>query len=181
MAVKRTAAIPSSRQAIAVFKTDKGEVVNVIPSREFYRLLAQWFRLLNSNGVLAKIEDDSVALANDVAQNTSDIIKNQTDINTNNTSIAAINADLVIITNDISTLAADLALVSASLASHVTQMTAHGSNGDIVGFNDLAGPALAGLVEQASDVGAAAGWADPVAQGWANTLRANLKAAGIMA
>lgn len=57
--------------------------------------------------------------------------------------------------------------------------TVPATNGTI-GFS-AATTTIYGLVKQAADVGAAAGWADATAQAWANSLRDNLRAVGIMA
>lgn len=78
----------------------------------------------------ASIEENALA----IESNTESIVQNALAIAENADAITA-NADAII-------------LLSQSLDSHVNAFEAHGSNGDIVGFNDLAEEAKAGLVNR---------------------------------
>jgi len=180
MAVKRPYAIPSAREAIAVFVDGSGDNIDVHASRELYRWLSQIERLVGKNSVLSAVEDENVEIAGDVADNAGDIVDNQSDINTNNTSITQINADLVIITTDISTLATDLGLLATAFGNHASATSAHGSNGYIVGNLDLATLLAAGLVKKTADPGIPAFAVLNDAQVWCANLRTNLIAAGII-
>lgn len=70
----------------------------------------------------------------------SDIIQIQVDQNTTN-----IASNLVLIGNNTTAIV----LVASNLNDHELETTAHGSNGDIVGFLDLATTLVVGLVKEA--------------------------------
>ena len=165
--------IPQSREAIAIIdlaaltsaledakqgvKPDIEQPI-IYATRNFYKFLSL-------------TEDTALRDAGDIAGAL-------TAIDTNNTSITQINADLV-------TIIANAAALAAIVNTHVAATSAHGANGDIVGTNDLAQPLPqpAGVVNQAQDVGDPAGLFTTlaIAEGWAEQLRDNLQAAGIMA
>lgn len=54
--------------------------------------------------------------------------------------------------DDIAVNAADIVVIASSLDSHVNAFEAHGSNGDIVGFNDTATESTVGLVARMASI-----------------------------
>lgn len=87
------------------------------------------------------IETNALAIAQnaeDIAANTESIIQNAMAISKNASDIAA-NASAIV-------------LLANSLDNHVNAFQAHGSNGDIVGFNDLADETTCGLVKRMTSI-----------------------------
>lgn len=103
------------------------------------------------NDLVAAVEANIIAIAANkeaietnalaIAQNAEDIAANTEAIIQNALAIAQNTAD-------ISANAAAIVLLANSLDSHVNASQAHGSNGDIVGFNDLADESTVGLVKR---------------------------------
>lgn len=87
------------------------------------------------------IEQNSLKIATnaeDIAANTESIIQNALAIAQNASDIAA--------------NAAEIVLLADSLDLHVNAFEAHGSNGNIVGFNDVANESTRGLVKRMSSI-----------------------------
>ena len=87
------------------------------------------------------IEENALAIAQnaeDIAANTDAIIQNALAIAQNASDIAANAAAIVLLAN--------------SLDAHVNASQAHGSNGDIVGFNDTATESTVGLVARMASI-----------------------------
>lgn len=87
------------------------------------------------------IETNALAIAQnaeDIAVNSAAIVQNALAIAQNTVNITA-NAQAIV-------------LLANSLDSHVNASQAHGSNGDIVGFNDLADEATVGLVKRMASI-----------------------------
>lgn len=87
------------------------------------------------------IEENALAIAQnaeDIAANTEAIIQNALAIAENAANIEA-NAQAIL-------------LLSNSLDAHVNASQAHGSNGDIVGFNDVADELFVGLVKRMASI-----------------------------
>jgi len=76
--------------------------------------------------------------SDDIAQNSEDILQNALAIAQNASDIAA-NADAIL-------------LLANSLDSHINATEAHGSNGSVVGFNDLANESTVGLVLRMAEI-----------------------------
>lgn len=87
---------------------------------------------------IQKNKDDIASNAEAIAENASSIAQNALAI-ADNTDKINNNADAIL-------------LLSNSLDNHVNAFEAHGSNGDIVGFNDLAEEAKAGLVNRMAEI-----------------------------
>ncbi|AUR93152.1 hypothetical protein NVP1184A_13 [Vibrio phage 1.184.A._10N.286.49.A5] len=83
--------------------------------------------------------------AENIAQNAIDIAANTEAIIQNALAIAQ-NA------SDIAANAAAIVLLANSLDTHINAFQAHGSNGDIVGFNDLADESIVGLVKRMASI-----------------------------
>lgn len=83
--------------------------------------------------------------AANIAENKEDIAENAESIIQNALAIAE-NAEDIVANSEA------ILLLSVALDSHVNAFEAHGSNGDIVGFNDLATEVLAGLVERMASI-----------------------------
>ena len=87
------------------------------------------------------IEENALAIAQnaeDIAANTESIIQNALAIAQN--------------ASDIATNAAAIVLLTNSIDSHINAFQAHGSNGDIVGFNDTATESAVGLVARMTSI-----------------------------
>lgn len=87
------------------------------------------------------IEENAIAIAEnteDIEANTNAIIQNALAISQNSINITA-NANAIV-------------LLANSLDTHVNAFEAHGSNGDIVGFDDLADEATVGLVKRMANI-----------------------------
>lgn len=87
------------------------------------------------------IEGNALAIAQnaeDIAANTEAIIQNALAIAENTANIEA-NAQAIL-------------LLANSLEAHINAFEAHGSNGDIVGFNDLADESSVGLVKRMASI-----------------------------
>lgn len=87
------------------------------------------------------IETNALAIAQnaeDIAANSAAIVQNALAIAQNASDIAA-NAQAIV-------------LLANSLDSHINAFQAHGSNGDIVGFNDLADEVTVGLVKRMASI-----------------------------
>ncbi len=87
------------------------------------------------------IEENALAIAQnaeDIATNSEAIIQNALAIAQNTANIAA-NAQAIV-------------LLANSLDNHVNASQAHSSNGDVVGFNDLADEATVGLVKRMASI-----------------------------
>lgn len=87
------------------------------------------------------IEENALAIAQnseDIAANTESIIQNALAIAQNTSAISA-NASAII-------------LLANSLDTHINASEAHNSNGDIVGFDDLADESVVGLVKRMASI-----------------------------
>jgi hypothetical protein len=118
VAINRNYNIPQASQAIAVIRDNGNETINVFATREFYRWMSMIERLIGIDGPLYNVEDEVLTVEDQVNQNSTDIAGQASDINDLNF---------------------DVGNLSIDLSNHIGELDAHGANGNIVGFNDLAG------------------------------------------
>lgn len=95
---------------------------------------------VNSDNIQTNAENIQTN-ADNIAQNSADIVQNALGIAQNAINIQA-NVDAIL-------------FLSNALSDHVNAFEAHGSNGDIVGFNDLADESTVGLVLKMTEVSGA--------------------------
>ena len=168
--------IPHATEAIGVILKENGQVLEVVPTRVFYRFLAQVNRLTNTGGALESVENTTV-------DSTQAIASNVAAIDTANTNIAQINADLATLQANLVALSNDVATVSSNLSAHASYTQAHGSNGDVAGLNDLPVTATLtqqGLVKKAQAITAPTFVNLADAQAWADELITSLNDAGVI-
>lgn len=117
------------------------------PNGLMNRAWSVWFRDLyrrvaykGGNAIDNNIEDIDDLVAS-VEKNIASILENKSAIEENTSDIAINIIDIA--QNEIS-----IDQLTISLNSHISRSEAHGSNGDIVGFNDLAEEAKRGIVKR---------------------------------
>lgn len=108
-----------------------------IYNRELYNYLA-----FKGGNAIGGLEEQVETNATNIQTNADNIAQNTTDISTN--------------ADNIQTNADDISDLDTELDGHIADETAHGSNGNIVGFNDEATELLFGLVQQMALVSDAA-------------------------
>lgn len=101
--------------------------------------------------LIAAVEANIIAIAANkeaIEANALAIEKNAEDIAINSAAIVQNALAIAQNADDIAVNAAAIVVLANSLDSHINAFEAHGSNGDIVGFNDLADETTVGLVKR---------------------------------
>lgn len=106
---------------------------------------------LNINSIQTNAENIKLN-AEAIQQNSERIDQNELDIAENAAAIVQNALGIAQNASDIANNANAITFLSTSLDNHVNASTAHNSNGDIVGFNDLATESLYGLVKRMASI-----------------------------
>lgn len=105
--------------------------------------------------LVAAVEDNIIAIAANkeaIESNALAIAKNAEDIAVNSAAIVQNALAIAENTTNIQANAQAIILLANSLDAHVNASQAHGSNGDIVGFNDTANESTVGLVARMASI-----------------------------
>ncbi len=105
--------------------------------------------------LVAAVEANIIAIAankDSIEENALAIAQNAEDIATNSEAIVQNALAIAQNTVNITANAQAIVLLANSLDNHVNASQAHGSNGDVVGFNDLADEAIVGLVKRMASI-----------------------------